>query len=428
MRVAVIGGGVTGLTAAYNLSPHHQVTVFEKEATLGGLLSGFKSPGWDWSLEKYYHHFFSSDQELFSLARQLNLQEKLFFTAPKTAVFIDSEIFRFDTPQSILAFPKLSLPEKLRLGSSSALLKLNPFWEPLEKITAFKFLPAIMGEKAFGLIWKPLLVSKFGSLAPQVPAAWFWTRINKRSFKLGYFEGGSQTLIDALAQTIKKNPGQILLKAEVMKIKRAENKFELTVKQGDRKTTPEFEAVIAAVPPLTFSRLAPLSSAEKEKISQLKSLGSLCLVLALKKPFLKDDTYWLNINTTQFPFVAVVEHTNYINPKHYQNQNVLYVGGYYPPNHPFFEQNKKQVLSKFAPYLAEINPQYSLGENLLDLWLFKDTYAQPVPSLNYTQSRPSIKTSVPNLYWGSLHHVYPQDRGVNYAIKLGQEIANEIAR
>lgn len=424
MKIAVIGGGLTGLTAAFRLTQKGQeVTLFEKENQLGGLAASFKKEGWDWAVEHYFHHFFASDQAVKNLARQLNLEKKLFFHQPKTSLYLEGKIFRFDNPQSLLSFPKLGLTDKLRTGATTLFLKTNPFWQPLEKLPATTFIQKTMGQKAFSLIWQPLFLGKFRSFAEQIPASWFWARIKKRSSTLGYFMGGTETLITTLAEKIKKSGGQIFLGQEISRIQKTATGLSLF--SQNQNSEAKFEKVIATVPPATLAKLAVnLSASEKKQLLALKSLGSLCLVLALKESFLIDGTYWLNINERNFPFVAVVEHTNFIDKKNYQQNTLLYVGGYYPSDHPFFQQTKDTLLKKFLPYLQKINPNFNFNQKLIDCWLFKDFYSQPVVSYR-SQNQLSSKTSVSGLYWATLHHIYPEDRGVNYAILLGEKVADE---
>jgi len=414
MKIAIIGGGVTGLSAAYLLTKKgHEVTVFEKESYLGGLASSFTKKNWNWPIEKYYHHFFSSDSDLFELINELNIKDKLLFKKPKTSVFVNNRIFRFDNIKSLLLFPKLSLLNKLRMGITTVMMKINPFWKPLEKITAYSFIKKTMGVGSFNLIWKPLLDSKFGSSAPQIPASWFWTRIKKRSFSLGYLYGGTQTLINVLAENIKKNHGKILLNSRINNL-------------NDIYHLSKFDKTLLTVSPSALLKICPeLSLQIKNKLKNYESLGSLSLILELKESFLKDGTYWLNINDPDYPFVAVVEHTNFIDKTNYNSNTILYIGGYYPTDHPFFKMTKEQLFRKFRPFLKKINPEYNFELLTLNFELFSDPYAQPIPQLNNSQNLPDIQIEK-DIFWGSLHHVYPQDRGINYAIKLGKQIADMI--
>jgi protoporphyrinogen oxidase len=84
MKIAIIGAGFGGLAAAFDLvRAGNEVTVFEADATPGGLAVGFKEPGWDWSVEKFYHHWFTSDEDMFRLFHELGLEKKVMILSPK---------------------------------------------------------------------------------------------------------------------------------------------------------------------------------------------------------------------------------------------------------------------------------------------------------------------------------------------------------
>lgn len=413
MKIAIVGGGICGLTSAYILSQEgHDVCVFEKQKTLGGLAGSFKDEKWQWPLENYYHHFFSSDKEAFSLLRELGLQDKLFFKSPKTSVFVQGNICAFDTPWAVLSFPYLSIPEKVRVGLITGWLKITPFWKPLEKIAAERWLKKYYGRKAYQMLWEPLLKTKFGDRYKEIPASWFWARIKKRTSRLGYLKGGLPTLTEGLAAKIKENKGKIVLDAEIKRLEDLNG----------------FDKIIITTSPETFLKIASgLPEEYKEKIQKLESVGTIVLTLCLKEQFFKDGTYWLNINESSFPFVAVVNHTNFIDRKYYGGDHILYVGGYYPTNHPFFKMTKEQIYQKFLPFLKKINPDFSPPDGPIRSYMYADPYAQPLIPLNYSKILPSLATPLPNLFFASMHHVYPWDRGVNYAISLGRKVAHEIS-
>ena len=165
-------------------------------------------------------------------------------------------------------------------------------------------------------------------------------------------------------------------------------------------------------------------------------LGALNLILELKEPFFKDNTYWLNVNEENFPFVAVVEHTNFIDSKFYGNNHLVYVGGYYPQNHNYFKMTKEQIFKEFLPYLQKINPFFNFQLYAIRYrkatssayTLYANPQAQPVIPTNYSRIIPPHKTSLKNVYLANIQQVYPWDRGVNYAIELGEKIANEISQ
>ena len=402
MKIAIVGGGITGLIAGYRLSQKkHQVFIFEKENQLGGLASGFKKENWHWSLENFFHHLFTSDEAAKDLISDLNLDSRLFYLRPKTAIFYKGRISQFDSPLNLLLFPYLSFPEKIRVGLATIFLKATNNWEKLEKITAWNWLVSNYGERAFRVLWQPLLEGKFGSYAKKVSAAWFWARIKKRSTKLGYLKGGFQLLTETLAKKIKENGGKIFLKREVKNLRELKKDFDKII-----ITTPAEKFFPKKFPPM---------------------LGAMNLILVFKEQFLTDSTYWLNVNEKNFPFVAVVEHTNFISPEHYGGNHILYVGGYYPQNHRYFKMTAKQIFEEFRPFLQKINPNYNFRLFTIHYSLFTNLFAQPIVPVNYSKLLSKIKKTLPkNLYLANMQTIYPWDRGVNYAIDQGEEIAQEI--
>jgi len=402
MKIAVVGAGITGLTAGWRLSQKkHQVFVFEKEKLPGGLAAGFKKENWRWSLENFFHHLFTSDKAAKNLISELNLSSKLFYSRPKTSIFYNGKISQFDSPLSLLVFPHLNFLEKIRAGLVTAYLKINN-WQSLEKISAWDWLVSAYGQRAFEILWQPLLQGKFGSYARKISAAWFWARIKKRSRKLGYLKGGFQVLIEKLVKKIEEDGGKVFLNREVKNLKELK----------------DFDKVIITTPVQKFfkTKLPPM-------------LGAINLILVLKEQFLTDGTYWLNINEPAFPFVAVVEHTNFVDPKYYGNKHILYVGGYYPQDHRYFKMTAKQIFEEFRPFLQKINPNYNFRLFTIHYSLFTNLFAQPIATVNYSKLLSKIKKTLPkNLYLANMQTIYPWDRGVNYAIEQGEKVADEISK
>lgn len=400
MKVAIIGAGICGLTAGYRLSQTgHQVTIFEKDKQAGGLSSGFRKTNWNWNLDIFFHHLFTSDRIAINLIKELGLEKQLFFNQPKTSIYWQSQINQFNSPISVLKFSPLSFLDRIRTGLVTAHLKTINRWQKFENITAYRWLEKFYGGPAFKILWRPLLVGKFGTYAPQISMTWFWARIKKRSQKLGYLKSGFQVLIDKLMQKIKQHGGRIYLNQEIKDLKTLSNEYDKVI-----VTTPTSMFFKTGLPPM---------------------LGAVNLILVLKESFLTDGTYWLNINEPGFPFVAVVEHTNFIDKKYYGDNRILYVGGYYPQSHRYFKMTAKQMLEEFLPYLQKINPKFS-PVSLITYRLSRNFFAQPVMPVNYSQIMPPMKTAIPNVYLANMQNTYPWDRGINYAIEQGEKVAHEV--
>ncbi|MBI5449498.1 FAD-dependent oxidoreductase [Candidatus Gottesmanbacteria bacterium] len=420
MDIAIIGGGLTGLTAAYTLAKQgHRITMFEKEKTLGGLACGFKKGNWQWHLESAYHHLFTNDDAILSLINKLGLKDELILTRPITANYYQKKIFQFDNPLHLLCYPALSLTAKLRTATLAAFLKINPFWKPLESITAEKLIRTVGGDEAWKKLWKPLLTAKFGTYARSVAASWFWARIQKRTPKLYYIEGGFRTIVAALEQAIKKNRGKIYVNTAISSIS-SESGIMNTESREEKNTihNSKFDKVLLTTPTPIAEKL--ISGCQLSP--NIPHLHAQTLILETEEPILK-DTYWLNIMDRSFPFLAVVAHTNMIDKSHYGNRHITYFANYLPTGHPYLSMNKKQLLKIFLPYIKKLNPSFHWSDWLNWSDLFIGHYAQPVHELHYSRRAPKLDTGIPGLYLANLDSIYPWDRGTNYAVELGQRAA-----
>lgn len=433
MKIAIIGAGITGLSAAYDLTKAgHSVTMFESAPVAGGLAAGFQNDGWQWSLEHFYHHWFETDADILGIIDELGLKEKVIFSRPTTSFYADEMIHQFDSPLSVLTYPKLTMVDKMRFGLVGVYLRLTKNWQALEKETAHNWLRRTMGVKVYETLWEPLLIGKFGEYYKDVNMAWFWARIHKRSSRLGYFEGGFQVLSQALTAKIQDNGGHIHLNTATSAVlSDGDNGFQVEFMtngqvngDGGSNGSARFDRVLATVsPPLLSQLVSGLPSEYLSSLKKLDSLGALVIILSLKHK-LTDEHYWINVNKSDgFPFLALIEHTNFMDRSHYNGDNLIYLGDYLPSDHPFFSMSKEELLPHFLPWLSRFNPDFD-EDWIKETWLFRAKYAQPVPPVNHGNSVPPLETPIPGLYWACMSQVYPWDRGTNYAVEIGRRAAN----
>ena len=436
MKIAIVGAGFTGLSAAFELSKKgHEVFIFEKDSQPGGLAVGFKPSQredvkeWNWSLENHYHHWFSNDYSVLSLANEINFETVKI--RPKTSVYVDHNLYQLDSPLHVLTFPRLSILDRLRMSAVIGTLRYNPYWKILEGIKTDKFLLKTMGKKAYKKIWEPQLQNKFGEFAKDISLAWFWARIKKRAPSLVYPKGGFLNFAQALVKECEKKDAKFLFNSEVIEIKGGGKsvsiKYKMSREARSRSAGENFDKVIVTLPSFFFTKITPdLPKEYTDKLLKLKGLGAINLILRLKKQFLTDGTYWLSICDTKSPIMAIVEHTNFMDKKNYNNEHIVYLGNYLPFSHEYMKMSAKELLKIYDPILRKINPTYQLS--IINSQLFKVPFAQPIIPVNYSKIVPPLQTPLKNVYLANIQQVYPWDRGTNYAVELGQKVAELITQ
>lgn len=433
MKIAIIGAGATGLAAAYELCKHgHQVVIYEKDSFLGGHASTFQIG--DTHLERGYHHWFTNDTNIIDLVDEIGLGHQIRWVEPKVGTLYDGKIYNFVTPVDLLKFTPLKLIDRLRLGLSTFYLQLQKRWRNFEHITAVEWLSKYAGKQAYEIFWRPMLRGKFGdNHYKNVGMAWVWGKIHTRvasrnrgmmKEKLGYPIGSFGEIFEKLQQIIIEQGGEFNLSTQIHEIIIENNRATgVRINLSDKKYMVEkFDAIIVTTPSHIFSKLVPsLPHDYATKLMNLNYLSAVIMILILKHPLSK--MYWLNIADRSIPFVGVIEHTNLISSKFYNNKHIVYLSNYLDTNNPLYNMDHNELLQEYIPHINKINPQFELS------WIetsyhYKINDAQPIIETNYSSKILDHKTPFDFLYLANTTQIYPQDRGTNYSVKIGQTVAN----
>ncbi|MBP6177593.1 MAG: NAD(P)/FAD-dependent oxidoreductase [Anaerolineales bacterium] len=424
MKIAIIGAGYGGMSAALDLRKSgHEVVIFESTDHVGGLASGFKEPHWDWSVEKFYHHWFQSDSSMLGLIRELGLEDKVRFPRPLTVMYHNNKWYPFDSILNALKFPGLGWGlNKIRFGFVGLFLRLTNNWQALEKITADAWMMKWAGKQVYEQMWKPLLIGKFGPFYKDVNMAWMWARIHARTTRLGTFEGGFQKFADLFAEKLRGMGVEIHLKAQVNSIKQEQASGRLIVDGS------AFDKVLVTTSPNHMARLCPDLPEEYLKgLLGLKSMGAVVMTISLKNKLSNQGYYWFNVPKEEgYPFLALVEHTNFVPKENFGGDHIVYAGDYLELGHEYFSMSDDELLERFVPAFKKFNPEFS-RDWVKKIWVYKTEYAQPVPLANHSQNIPAIQTPIEGLYFASMSQVYPWDRGTNFAVEIGRKAARMMA-
>lgn len=423
-RAVVIGGGPAGVKAAQRLAKDGvHVTLLESAPVLGGLASVFDLDGV--RIERYYHFICRGDDELVETLAELGLSSRLRWRSSRMAYFVDGRLYPFLTPLDLLSFRPLSLPDRARAGLALRLaLRLRE--EDLAPQSATAWLRRRFGERSYRVIWEPLMRFKFAGYADAVSAAWIWARMVRLSRsrvspwreELGYLEGGSKVVIEALAEDVVRRGGTVALNAPVEQLA-----FEGGRVRGVRvggETLPA-DAVVSTVTPARLLALAPwLDAAFAERLRRIPAIGIFCLFLRLSRqvtPF-----FWVNANDPRVPFAGMIEYTN-LNPlPELGGDRILYVPQYLAADDPRFSWSDAEVLARYADGLALVNPAFDRSWVRFSA-VFRDRFAQPICLSDYRETTPAIATPVPNLFLTDSSQLHPHDRTISGSFGLGREAA-----
>lgn len=425
-RIAIIGGGITGLTAAYRLAQAgHQVTLWERGQQLGGQANAFPVAGT--YLERFYHHLFQSDREIAALAEEIGIGDRLVWLPSNVGYFAEGRIWPLDGALDLLRLGFLPFHDRLRVGLVTAYLQRVRDWNRFETITADAWLRRALGERAYDRTFGAQLRAKFGRYHDQVAMVWFWGKIWLRTTsrrsplegeRLGYFLGSFNVLIDALADAARAAGATLVSGDGPSELRQREaGGWDIVL---ENEAVP-VDAVIATTPSPVLARLVKnLPEAYRQKLGGLGYEAAVVVLLQLSRPL--TNIYWLNVADDDLPFTGIIEHTNFISPEAYGGKRFVYLSKYLEPDHPYFTLPDDDLIEAYIPHLQRVNPKFR-RDWIEDQWVFRERSAQPIIPLNYSQRIPDHRTGLPGLYLANTTQIYPEDRGTNYSVRLGNQIA-----
>ena len=431
MKIGIIGAGYSGLTIAKELIEKGQdVTIFEKQPYVGGMVDTIEI--FDTRLEKYYRHIFKSDKEAIQLIKDMGLEKELIWPATKMGYLTNKRPYLFGTPISLLKFKPLNFIQKLRFGFNVIHIKLINDYKKLEKVTAEKWLKDRIGDKVYSQVWEPLLISKFGEKKDKISMAWLWGKIKLRSTsttpegeQLGYIKGSYQKLTDNLYKFLIDENVKIKLKTEISNIEKENGKYIIEYNSNGKKEKEEFDIIVSTIDYRSFEKLFNkyMNSEEKNKIEKVNYTSARTMMIVANKSF--SPFYWLNIGDNDIPFGGIIEHTNFIDKSNYNNNHILYISNYMTEDNKLYNLSKEELLKEYMKSLTKINKEFTM-KNIKDYYVFDEKYAQPIIECNYSEYIMDDKLQNEKIYLCTMPQIYPEDRGMNYAIKSGISIANKI--
>ena len=424
MRICIVGAGVTGLVAASMLvDKGHSVTVYEREKEPGGLAS--TTTAGNERIEKFYHHIFTSDANLIDLIDKLGLTSELMWLSPKNSIYINNHIYPFTSPMDLLMFKELPLHQRILMGLLVYRAKLVSDWKKLENINSKEWIIKNAGQAVYDKVWGPLLNSKFDIDADKVSAVWIWNKFKLRGSTrsknlsgelLGYMKGSFGKITEALVGKITTAGSKVTSSCGVTKIgPNPDGTLSVTTSSG----IETFDKVLVTAAPKILKHITPaISGAYLEKLDKIKYKSNICMMLELKKPV--SSYYWTTIADTKLPFVLFIEHSN-LTPKGSYSSSVVYLSRYLDTDNPMFGWSDQEIEKSCIEGIKKMFPDFDESD-IIDTHITRAEFAQPVVVKEYSKIIPDYATPVDNLYLASMAQIYPEDRGLNYAVRMGESV------
>ena len=441
-RVAIVGAGVTGLVAGRELARRgFAVTLIERWPDVAGQASAFEVAPGVW-LERYYHHLFPSDRDMIALHEEL-LPGDLEWHPSSVGIWSRGRVYPFVTPRDLLTYSPLPLVDRIRLGFVVLRLVGRTDWERMDDIGALEWLRRSCGERALRSVWLPLMLGKFGDDAERIPLAWLWSKFVLRRGKgaqagrerLGYPRSSFRAICVALADDLRRRGGAIELDREVVAVRSDGDGFALhcaapgayrgAIGASPAEAGRELRAdiVLLTTPTTGTASLLEWPAEYRARLDAWTYRAAVVLLLELRRPY--SDVYWMNVADMDVPFLGMVEHTNLVPADRYPAR-YLYVSNYVAPDDPLTRLAPEALLQHYLAALKLMNPAFT-PDDVLRYWAFREDAAQPVPRVGNRHRLLPFDTPRPGVFVANTTQIYPEDRGTNYSVRLGREVANVIA-
>lgn len=425
----IIGGGFTGLAAAAELTRlGRSVTIVEAEDQLGGLAGGFDIGGHE--LEKFYHHWFTSDRHISDLAERIGASDRIVTRPTRTGMYYSGNFFRLSTPLDLLRFNAIPFHDRIRMGIAALAVRRIKDWRKLESISAKDWLISWFGKTVYRVVWGPLLSGKFGRHADEVSAVWFWNKLalrgasrgSKGQEELAYFLGGFAELARGVGRHVEALGGKVRTGVRANAIVRQN---EAIVRVDTTLGAISGRSVLVTTPmPIAADLLEKAAGSDyAASLRRIRYLGNICLVLELDRSL--SGLYWTNVNDAAFPFVGIIEHTNFEPPTSYGGRHIVYLSKYLPTDEPLYNMNAEELLAFSEPHIKRMFPEFNRAW-VKHAYAWREPYAQPLVVQRYSEIIPAFDTPLEGVHLATMAQVYPEDRGTNYAVREGTIAAGRI--
>lgn len=414
-----------GLAVAFELCKKGAaVEVFEGDDRLGGMSAHFDFDGT--RIERYYHFVCSPDHTTFEYLREFGLEDRLHWTETRMGFYLNGQLHDWGNPQAMLRFPGLTLVQKLRYGLHVMYAKSITDWRPYDTLTSTEWVQKWIGKAAYDVMWRPLFHYKFYEHENSLSAAWLGTRIKRVALsrksifqeRLGYLEGGSEVLLEAVAARVRQLGGRVTLSSRVETVRTSDSGAQRRVRgvRVDGRDL-DFDVVVSTAPlPYVPAMVPELPAHERTRIEAVKNVGVVCVILKLKRPFTAN--FWLNINDPRIQIPGLIEYTN-LNPL--DGSAIVYAPFYMPQDHPKYGRPFQAFIDETLACLSTIRPDWERSD-VLAATASRYRFAQTVCSPGFLAALPPMGSELAGFFMADTSYYYPEDRSISESLRTGSAL------
>jgi protoporphyrinogen oxidase len=421
--VDIIGAGISGLSTAYyldKLNKNLHIRIWEKDSGPGGLAGNFNTE--DFSVEKFYHHFFKRDVAIQSLVNELGLEQYLKWNKATTGAYYFKQPYRISSPLDILKFKPLPFLDRIRLVYMLFLAKQTRNWDKVDNISAIDYILKHAGENVYRILWEPLLKGKFGKYAEEISAAWLCSKVvdrggsrTKTGFEyLAFIDGGLGIVFDSIETLLRSKGHTINYNCNVDNLEIKDSTTIKSISCNGKKCNADLVISCTQLPNLV--KILPDSlEAYKKELNSIKFLGNVCLVLLLRRSL--SDFYWTNVTNPNAPFVGIIEHTKWADITGNKNEHLVYISSYITNDDKRIKMSSDELLEYYFNYICEIFPDFDRND-IIKSYKWYEPYTQPIVNIGYRKKIPKIESPLDNMYVCTMAQIYPHDRQVSNGVEM----------
>ncbi|MBL8692537.1 MAG: FAD-dependent oxidoreductase [Planctomycetes bacterium] len=424
LRVAVLGGGISGLASAWHLSrAGHRVVLFEASSELGGLASAFDHDGL--AVERFYHCLMPTDDALLALLRDVGIEREVIWRQVAMGFMVGGRVFPMNTALDLLRFEPLPFLDRLRMGLMALRARAQGPKPELDEITVVEWIRQTAGERLYRRLWKPLLEAKLGDSHAGIPALWLASRIHREKSSQkevkGFVPGGYRAIAAAIERGLRSMGAVIRLRTEVKRIELSGEKVDVTFQDG---ACEAFDRAVVTTPLVTLHQMAPTLPLGAVRDVQLDYQGVVNGVILTKRPLSR--FYWMPIVESGAVCQGVVEMTNLVPAARSNGVYVNYFVNYTHRSSELYSRSDGELLDLYEADMRRLFPHAAGG--VVGRYLFRTPFVEPIWTLRYGRQRPPVNPIPGRVYLACTAQVYPKINAWNSCCEVAAEMAETFAR